>query len=95
MDPWLQSQVVWTVQTQILQLCLMGGGRKEEERGGREGGRKEEERGEREGGEEEREGRGEKGRRKEGKGEEGEEGKLKASWSTQNKPQLRCLSAIH
>ena len=70
MDPRLQSQVVWTVQTQILQLCLRGGrrdkrkgrgekGRREEgEEGGREGGRKEGER---------------KGRREEGKGGEGKE----------------------
>lgn len=39
MDPRLQSQVVRTVQPQILQLCLREGGRKEGE-GRREKGRK-------------------------------------------------------
>ena len=42
MDPRLQSQVVRTVQPQILQLCLREGGRKEGEgrREGREGGKR-------------------------------------------------------
>ena len=69
MDPRLQSQVVRTVQPQILQLCLREGGRKGKEGEGGKGGK---------------EGRGEKRRRgkEERKRKEGEYCKLKAPRST-------------